>query len=83
MFKFDELFNQGLLVFTLGHDTDAVEVQGYELVPHPFDGRDRVVILYEADDPSETRRYDTGMELYDLIEEVVYFGTSGLTNHHL
>lgn len=76
MLKFEELFNQGLLVFTLGHDTDAVEVVGYEMVAHPFDGNDRVVVLYLADDPNEIRRYDTGMELYPFMDEVVYFGNT-------
>lgn len=77
MYNFDELFTQGLLVFTLGHDTDAVEIRGYELVTNPLDGEDRVVILYSADDPNEIRRYDTGMKMYNLMDEVVYFGSPG------
>lgn len=74
MQSFDELFGQGLMVFLLGYDLDAVEILGYAVYPSLFDGSEQVVIHYLRDDPEEVFYYDTKLNLNELMDEIVYYG---------
>ena len=74
--RFEDLFGHGLLVYVLGHDTDAIEILGYFMKPDAHSGNDYVVIRYavDIDGGLENRDLETNMNLYDLLDEVAYYG---------
>ena len=74
--RFEDLFGHGLLVYVLGHDTDAIEVLGYYMKPDPHSGDEFVVIRYSVDIEGglENRDFETHLNLYDLLDEVAYYG---------
>lgn len=76
MLKFEELFGQGLLVYILGKDHDAIEVLGYTI-----DEDDHVVIHYVADVDGEdvTRTYTSWFNMYEFTDEIVYYGSHSHT----
>jgi hypothetical protein len=80
MQNFGDFLNQGLLAFVLGSDFNAVEVVGFSMYANKFDGTERVVLHYLTHDYDIMRDLDTKMDMYEIMDEVVYFGSSNLDN---